>query len=338
MTAVLRAIRVVRNVGLTLGAGLGLLAVAAGLAAVVFGARPVVITSGSMGPAIGTGDLVLTRSVSADDLRVGDVVTVSTSTRSRVTHRVTALDDGADGTTVLTLKGDANEAPDAEVYPVSTADRMVARIPRAGYVLMALRTPVGMVTLGALATALLIFVLTGGRPPTGGPDGRPTHRHRAARSRRRRTPIAVGAAGPVACVVALAGPSAAAWTDPVDVSGTTVGAHTVVRPASASCSAALLSATVSWPGDARYDYEVVLRRVSNGNVVSTSQVTGSGASITYSGLASFGLVVGAGTVDFQVEIRSYLANTTSWRSSEVRTYGNIRVVAVVIGATVSCTT
>ena len=90
--------------------------------------------------------------------------------------------------------------------------------------------------------------------------------------------------------------------------------------------------------DPRYDYEAVLRRVSTGNVVSTRQITGNSISTTYSGLLDFGLVVGAGTVDFTVEIRSKLATATSWESATTRNYGNIRVLAIVIGATASCTT
>ena len=129
----------------------------------------------------------------------------------------------------------------------------------------------------------------------------------------------------------------ASFTDDASLTTGSFAAHTVQPPASASCSDGLLTATVSWPGDPRYDYEVVLRRVSTGNVVSTRQVTGSGASTTYLGLVDFGLVVGIFNIDFQVEIRSKLVTATTWVSSTVRTK-NIRVVGLILGVTVSCST
>lgn len=138
--------------------------------------------------------------------------------------------------------------------------------------------------------------------------------------------------------LAVAAPALAVWSDtPVSVSGSTLSAHTVLSPTSADCSGALLAGTVSWDADPRYDYEVTLRRVSNGAVVSTRQVTGSDNSVSYLGLASFGLVVGAGTVDFQVEITAYLAAAPSWRAAAPHIYQSMRVLAILVGATVSCT-
>jgi hypothetical protein len=155
--------------------------------------------------------------------------------------------------------------------------------------------------------------------------------------------------GPIAGVAVIAvvlggwsGSSArsttAYFTDAGSAASGAVAAHTVAPPASASCSAALVQATVSWPADSRYDHAVVLRRISNGVVVSTRQVTGAGNSTTYSGLSDFGLVVGAGTVDFQVEITSKLVVAPTWVSATAHTYSAIRVVAVVVGASATCTT
>jgi len=148
------------------------------------------------------------------------------------------------------------------------------------------------------------------------------------------------AAGLAALVVTLSGvPGTGAFFS--DTGAATTGsfsAHTVLAPDSASCSSLLLSATVSWPEtNPLYDYSVTLRRISNGAVVSTTPVTGAATSITYTGLTSFGLIVGAGTVDFQVEIRSYLAATPAWTAATVHTYSAIRVFAVAVGATATCT-
>ena len=151
----------------------------------------------------------------------------------------------------------------------------------------------------------------------------------------------VAAAGLAALVVTLSGVpgTGAAFTDTGDAATGSFSAHTVLAPDSASWSSVLLSATVTWPEqNPLYDYSVTLRRISNGAVVSTTQVTGAATSITYTGLTSFGLVVGAGTVDFQVEIRSYLAATPAWTAATLRTYSAVRVLAIAVGATATCTT
>jgi hypothetical protein len=252
---------------------------------------------------------------------VGDVVVVPRNTGGRVMHRVVHVEAIGDEV-VLTLQGDANATPDRTPYVVREVHTVRSHVPLLGYPVTWLSTPFGLLGLGAVACVLLLFAFRRNPRPAG----------------RRRAVAAISV--PVAAAVAVsAGTPVGAWfTDSGTVTSATSTTHAVVAPASASCSAALLAGTVSWPGDQRYDYEVVLRRVSTNAVVSTTQVTGATTSVTYSGLASFGLVVGAGTVDFQVEIRSYLATATTWRSPTVRTYQYVRVLAILVGATVSCTT
>lgn len=127
------------------------------------------------------------------------------------------------------------------------------------------------------------------------------------------------------------------FTDTATLASGVIESGDLAPPASASCSADLLDTTVSWPADPRYDYEVVLRRVSDATIVATRQVTGSDDSTTYTGLGDFGLVAGDGTVDFRVEVTSTLANASSWASSTARSYDTIRVRALPVGATASCT-
>lgn len=81
--------------------------------------RPLIVISGSMEPAIETGDLLIARPVAAADIHAGDVITaVSPSQGVQVTHRV--VDVSPDGPGVqLTMQGDANALPDAEPYTVS---------------------------------------------------------------------------------------------------------------------------------------------------------------------------------------------------------------------------
>lgn len=316
----------VREMVLTIGAVLGVLCLGWALTMSAFGITPLVFTSGSMSPAIATGDLAFVRSVPADQLRRGDVVSVTGDTGVRVTHRITAVERSGDRFS-LTLKGDANASPDAAVYDVTGADRVIAHVPKGGYVLSAIASPAG-VAVGTLLVACALLAAFG--PGSGRPRG----------GRRR-------AVAPVVLALVALGAgwqappthsTLAAFTDDASLTTGSFATHTVLPPDSASCSDTLLSATVSWPSkDPRYDYEVVLRRVSTNAVVSTRQITGAGLSTTYVGLTDFLLTSGlSGTVDFRVEIRSKLATATSWQSSTVRTYGNIRVA--LLGLVPSCTT
>src|SRR5687767_8761046 len=82
---------------------LGALVVAAAalvltLVAFTDGLRPFVVRSGSMAPAIDTGDIVVTRPVTPDQLGSGDVVTFRDPSRSDalVTHRVVKVTQQGD--------------------------------------------------------------------------------------------------------------------------------------------------------------------------------------------------------------------------------------------------
>ena len=80
--------RRLREILLTVGAVLGAGCLILGLVAVTVGVHLLVFRSGSMSPTIETGDLALTRTVPATELRVDDVVSVIDSSGDRVTHRV----------------------------------------------------------------------------------------------------------------------------------------------------------------------------------------------------------------------------------------------------------
>ncbi len=256
MTGRLRSVgRLARSTALNLGAALGLLVLAALVAGVAFGVRPIVITSGSMGPSIGTGALVLARTVPVSDVEVGDVVTVPTASGTRVTHRVVRVDDGGADLSVLTLRGDANAAPDAEQYPVSSVDRKLLDVPLVGYVLGAMRSPAGLVVVGGLAALLLVLIAGPRGRDRGGPGGlrgpRGSGRHRAPHSAAPAGKAAAGALATVSAAAVLAVPSSAAWTDGVDVSGTTLTAYDVPKPAIQSCTVtgealSQKSATIVW--------------------------------------------------------------------------------------------
>ena len=143
-------------------AGVAVLGVAALLAVAfvptLFGARSMIVTSGSMGKAMPVGSVAVTRMVDARAIAVGDVISFRhPSTPNTVTHRVVAIhNDG--GVIVFTTKGDANPAPDPEPVRVSgTIDRLEHVVPFAGYVVRYARSPYGVVLFVLVPLAGLVY-------------------------------------------------------------------------------------------------------------------------------------------------------------------------------------
>jgi signal peptidase len=104
------------------------------------GYRPLVERSGSMEPAIGAGDLLVAREISAHALRTGDVVTFPDAVRPGVllTHRVVAV-RRLGARVDVTTRGDANRTP--EQWSIAAGDRvgrLALSVPRLGYVVAAL--------------------------------------------------------------------------------------------------------------------------------------------------------------------------------------------------------
>ena len=114
------------------------------------------VMSGSMSPAIATGDVVVGRSVPASQIRSGDVVTFKDpSDPSRLlTHRVQHVET-AGGTTSARTRGDANTGTETWQVPADgTVGVVVYRLPRVGYVLHAAGSPAGRVALVAVPAVL----------------------------------------------------------------------------------------------------------------------------------------------------------------------------------------
>ncbi|MEO8469953.1 MAG: signal peptidase I [Chloroflexota bacterium] len=114
------------------------------------------VTSGSMGPAIPAGALILVSPAHEADLRVGDVITVQLPSGTVLTHRIVAT-SVVDGHRMLTIRGDANDPTAVEAVAANRAiGRVTAIVPGAGQYLEPLTRPtaiiawVGMVTLGFL--------------------------------------------------------------------------------------------------------------------------------------------------------------------------------------------
>ena len=228
------AVRVARESALWFGAVLGLLAVAAGIAVTVFGCSLLVFRSGSMSPEIDTGALALARPVAATELEPGDIVNVRASDGSEITHRVVEATVRGDEAS-LVLKGDANSAPDAEVYTVETVDLVEASVPYLGYVVAHALTPPGLV---AAASLCLMLFLVSGSDQAGGRGGGPVGRHRSRRAHR-----SPWSAVPAAVTAVVVGGAAS--------TGGVTGTWAAFNDAATMTTGSFAARTLAAPGDVR---------------------------------------------------------------------------------------
>ena len=116
-----------------------------------------IVKSGSMEPAIKTGSLILIKPASV--YRDGDVVTFGRDTRTEIptTHRIVSSRAEA-GQVFYTVKGDANDAPDArEIRSGEILGRVIFTIPWLGFLLDFARQPIGF-SLLIIVPALLVII------------------------------------------------------------------------------------------------------------------------------------------------------------------------------------
>lgn len=147
------------------------LALAAPLA---FDARPLVVLSGSMEPALRTGDVSVVRSIAPLDARPGDIVTFRDPDNAErlITHRVRAMSVQGDAVEFRT-RGDANNVSERWRVPANgEIGRVMYRIPKLGWVLSYARSKgLFVLLLGGALALLLVFELTAiWRPEEGDGD------------------------------------------------------------------------------------------------------------------------------------------------------------------------
>ncbi|HWJ08286.1 MAG TPA: signal peptidase I [Nocardioides sp.] len=248
--------RAAREAVLWIGGVLGALCLLSLLAGWLLNVTPLVFASGSMSPSYDAGALGIAREVPADEIAVGDVVSVLDAGGDRVTHRVVEVGAAADGASVLRLKGDANHVADARPYVVQSADRVVVGIPLAGYALNAAASPYGLAVAALLAAGALAMGFSPGRG--GG---------RRATSRRARLvlPAGVGTAVLLGGAVGLTGQApwaftSAYWTDSASatVQASTPAPVTHQQPTCTSVEGSgqnKQQAVLTWPGlGAQYEF------------------------------------------------------------------------------------
>lgn len=128
------------------------------VAMVATGTSLILYTGGSMAPTIERGAVTVTQQVRADEVRVGDVLTVDRPGQHPISHRVTSVSEIA-GTAMssITMRGDANGRDDDEMYVISTARRHLFTVPISAHTLVAvLASPF---TWGLIVTGLVGFLV-----------------------------------------------------------------------------------------------------------------------------------------------------------------------------------
>ena len=144
------------------GWGLALLTAGA-LLPRAFGYTPLVVVSGSMEPALHAGDIAVTKSVTPDEVSLGDVVTYR-GEPGLVTHRIVGLDLTPQGA-FYQMKGDANASRDPQLVSIDQIEtRVLYRIPRVGYLVSFIDSPIGVLVL--IVAPLTMFAIWGHRGKT----------------------------------------------------------------------------------------------------------------------------------------------------------------------------
>ncbi len=117
------------------------------------------VASGSMEPYFKVGSLVVTRPVSPEAIKVGDIITFEPATigGTVITYRVTGIDRGS--LFYFITKGDANGCSDAISVPArNVVGKVCFHLPYAGYVTEFLKTPWGYL-LGRVIPAIIIIAM-----------------------------------------------------------------------------------------------------------------------------------------------------------------------------------
>ena len=122
-----------------------------------FHGRPLTVMSGSMEPAITTGDVVIAMPIAPLDARPGDIVSFNDPGRGGklVTHRVRSMRLSGENVDFVT-KGDANNTVEKWRIPADRQiSRTVLRLPKLGHALVFARTRTGMLVLVLLPLLVL---------------------------------------------------------------------------------------------------------------------------------------------------------------------------------------
>ena len=113
------------------------------------------VQSGSMEPAINTGDVVVVKS--RPEYKARETITFYDTDHRVVTHRILKAQSD-DGQTVFITKGDANESADTNPVPQSQViGKLVMVLPKMGFVVSFAKTRYGALLLIIVPAVIIIY-------------------------------------------------------------------------------------------------------------------------------------------------------------------------------------
>ncbi len=123
----------------------------------VFGYKPFIVLSGSMETEIHKGDLIITKIVDPEKLKVNDVIAFRDSEGTVTTHRIIDTVDN-EGEIYFITKGDNNNTQDQNLVEFSDVEGMyVFRIPGIGSIMDSLAEPTTIIIV--LLAITIIFII-----------------------------------------------------------------------------------------------------------------------------------------------------------------------------------
>ena len=113
------------------------------------------VLTGSMSPAIEAGDIIVTKAVDSRGLKKGDIITFRIANKTLITHRIIGINDDWSFVT----KGDANniEDIDIKVHEANIIGKYFIRIPKGGYILKLIQSPVSLMIFILLPIVILAW-------------------------------------------------------------------------------------------------------------------------------------------------------------------------------------
>lgn len=181
-----RALVAIRETLLTLAAIGGVICIALVVAAQLFHVSIIMFTTGSMSPTIPAGSAALVREIPAEEIHVGDVLTVDRPGMLPVTHRVTKVSPGPDAAQrSVVMRGDANNSDDPEPYVISEGRIVLGSVPGLAHVIVWFGHPAVLAAITVSAAALVTWSFW--------PRAERVSRARQAKARGRHAHVGAGA-------------------------------------------------------------------------------------------------------------------------------------------------
>lgn len=114
-----------------------------------------VVQSGSMEPAIMTGDIIVVQP--QDEYLINEVITFTSSNQRIVTHRIMKIEEGENAIRYAT-KGDANRAGDEDlVDKEKVIGKVILTLPRLGFLVSFSKSPSGLLVMIMIPAIILIL-------------------------------------------------------------------------------------------------------------------------------------------------------------------------------------